>query len=109
MTRPLWVLALSFAASTAAHAIACDDLKAEIDRKIRAGGIPTFTLTVADAADALPGRVVGTCDNGSRKILYVPAPGATTASRPASPRPLVLTECKPGFAGRDCDRRVGAP
>ena len=65
MIRPVAVLALSFAASASSHAITCDALKAEIDQKFRTGGVANFSLTVANAAALLPGRVVGTCDNGN--------------------------------------------
>jgi Protein of unknown function (DUF1161) len=108
MNRLLTVLALSSAASTSSHALSCDDLKAEIDQKFRAGGITSFTLTIADAASSGPGRVVGTCGNGNSKILYVPAAGSAE-SRPGTPRPVVLTECKPGFSGPDCKQRAGNP
>lgn len=108
MTRLLAVLALSFVASGSAHAISCEELKAEIDQKFRAGGITSFTLTIADAAASAPGRVVGTCGNGNSKILYVPAAGSTEG-RSTSPRPVLLTECKAGFSGPDCKRRTGDP
>jgi hypothetical protein len=109
MTRLIALFIALLAASTAGHALTCDELKAEIDQKIKAGGISSFTLTVADAASSEPGRVVGTCGNGKSKILYVPAAGAMgtgLSSTPAPRRPAVLTECKAGFTGPDCSTRV---
>ncbi|MEJ8823429.1 DUF1161 domain-containing protein [Variovorax humicola] len=107
MIRPVAVLALSFAASASSHAITCDALKAEIDQKFRTGGVANFSLTVANAAALLPGRVVGTCDNGNSKILYqAGAPASTGAASRTITGPAVLTECRQGFSGPDCTKRV---
>ena len=109
MTRLIALIIALLAASTASHALTCDELKAEIDQKIKAGGIASFTLTIADAASTEPGRVVGTCGNGKSKILYVPAAGSIgtgLSSPPATKRPTVLTECKAGFTGPDCTTRI---
>ncbi|MEJ8856104.1 DUF1161 domain-containing protein [Variovorax robiniae] len=109
MTRLIAFLVALLAASASSHALSCDELKAEIDQKIKAGGIVSFTLTIADAASTEPGRVVGTCGNGKSKILYVPAAGSGGSASPPSStvkRPAVLTECKAGFTGPDCSMRV---
>lgn len=111
MTRLIALFIALLAASASSHALSCDELKAEIDQKIRAGGIASFTLTIVDAASSEPGRVVGTCGNGRSKILYVAAAGSTGAgaSSPSTARrPAVLTECKAGFTGPDCMTRIGS-
>ncbi|MCB1690731.1 MAG: DUF1161 domain-containing protein [Halioglobus sp.] len=48
----------------------CDELKAEIDAKISANGVASFTTTIVDRDAAEDGKVVGTCDNGTKKIVY---------------------------------------
>jgi hypothetical protein len=50
----------------------CEELKAEIDAKIRKNGIDMFTLDVVEMdAQIMEGaKVVGTCDGQTRKIVY---------------------------------------
>ena len=48
----------------------CEELKAEIETKIRNNGVKEFTLTIVDKDAAEDGKVVGTCDGGSKKIVY---------------------------------------
>ena len=49
----------------------CEDLRAEIDTKIRNNGVPMFTLDVVEMdAQVTEGKVVGTCDGQTRKIVY---------------------------------------
>jgi hypothetical protein len=48
----------------------CEELKAEIDAKISANGVGSFTTTIVDRDATEDGQVVGTCDNGARKIVY---------------------------------------
>jgi hypothetical protein len=49
---------------------ACDELKAEIDAKIKKNGVEKFTLDVVEADAQTDGKVVGTCDGGTKKIVY---------------------------------------
>jgi hypothetical protein len=67
------VLALGLAGSAWAQGQrkACDELKGEIEAKIKKNGVDKFSLDIVDqAADAKDGKVVGTCDGGSKKIVY---------------------------------------
>jgi hypothetical protein len=49
----------------------CEELRAEIDTKIRNNGVPMFTLDVVEMdAQVAEGKVVGTCDGQTRKIVY---------------------------------------
>jgi len=48
----------------------CEDLKAEIDAKIKKNGVPMFTLDVVDMDTQAEGKVVGTCDGQTKKIVY---------------------------------------
>jgi hypothetical protein len=48
----------------------CGELKTEIENKIKNNGVKVFTLTVVDKDAAEDGKVVGTCDGGTKKIIY---------------------------------------
>ena len=48
----------------------CEELKSEIETKIKNNGVQEFTLTIADKDAAGDGKVVGTCDNGAKEIVY---------------------------------------
>ena len=65
------VVALALFASPAmAQRKACEELKTEIEAKIKANGVKVFSLEIVDKDAAGEGKVVGTCDGGSKKILY---------------------------------------
>lgn len=90
-------------ACSASYATTCDELRAQIEGKIKAAGVASFAVTVVDSAANAPGKVVGTCDKGAKKILYVqsPTPGSASpvnqAKAPAKPpHTAILTECKDG-------------
>ena len=50
----------------------CEELKSEIEAKIKANGVPVFTLDILpnDQVKEGEGRVVGTCDGSTQKIVY---------------------------------------
>ncbi|MDP3260339.1 MAG: DUF1161 domain-containing protein, partial [Thermodesulfovibrionales bacterium] len=51
----------------------CEELLTEIDAKIQAKGVKKFSLEIVPnekAADLKDGKVVGTCDGGTKKIIY---------------------------------------
>lgn len=49
----------------------CAELKEEIEVKIQAAGVPSYTLEIV-ANDEVTDQsmVVGSCDGGSKKIIY---------------------------------------
>lgn len=78
------ILALSLGcAATASLADNCDELRGQIDAKIKAAGVASYSLVVVDTAASAPGKVVGSCAKGSKKIMY--AQSALPASASASP------------------------
>jgi len=102
-----WLLAVA-----AAHAQTgnCDDVVASIESRIRANGVAEFSVTAVDAAASAPGRQVGTCDAGRKKILYlrgaaVGSPASSTS--PRASRPKVITECADGRIIEEgtCDKK----
>ena len=66
------VMVLGFVGAASAQSMKkpCDELKAEIDAKIKKNGIDKFNLDVVDANAQADGKVVGTCDGGAKKIVY---------------------------------------
>ena len=49
---------------------ACEELKAEIDAKIKANGVKAYTLEIVPNKQVKDGKVVGSCDGGTKKIIY---------------------------------------
>jgi hypothetical protein len=48
----------------------CGELKGEIEAKIKKNGVDKFSLDVMEADKSAEGKVVGTCEGGSKKIVY---------------------------------------
>ena len=48
----------------------CGELKDEIEAKIKKNGVEKFTLEVVEADKQAEGKVVGTCDGNTKKIVY---------------------------------------
>jgi hypothetical protein len=66
-----------------ADILPCDVLKARVDAKLQAKGVQTYTLEIEpiagtsnNAASAVPatnvnkGKEVGTCDGGTKRLIY---------------------------------------
>lgn len=77
-------------ATGASAADNCEAIRAGIEARIRAGGVPHPVVRVVDAVQTVPGQTVGSCAMGSRKIVYVPGDAPPRASAP------MLTECRDG-------------
>ncbi|EJL78110.1 Protein of unknown function (DUF1161) [Variovorax sp. CF313] len=99
--------ALALLAGAAHGAEDCEALRTGIESKIAAAGVARFTVTVVDANASANGQVVGSCELGTKKIVYLkdagPASGAGSAPAPRPGEPM-LTECKDGTVsvGGDC-------
>jgi len=49
----------------------CDELKGEIEARLQEHGVKSYTLDiVAKDDDSKEGKVVGTCEGGTKKIVY---------------------------------------
>jgi len=48
----------------------CGELKGEIEAKIKKNGVDKFSLNVIEADKQSDGKVVGTCEGGTKKIVY---------------------------------------
>jgi hypothetical protein len=54
----------------------CEELKSEIDAKLQAKGVKNYTLEIVptdQANDLKAGKIVGSCDGGTKKIVYTRA------------------------------------
>lgn len=74
MPRLLLVAAFAAVALPAlAQKKSCDDLKAEIEARIKAKGVAKYTLAIVgkdELKDAKDVKEVGTCDGGAKRIVY---------------------------------------
>jgi len=64
----------------------CDELKTEIAAKLDAKGVKGYTLDIVAKDKDAEGKVVGTCDGGTKKIIYTKA-AAAAASAKETPKP----------------------
>jgi hypothetical protein len=66
------VMVLGFVGAASAQSMrkSCDELKAEIDAKIKRNGVEKFSLDVVDMDAQAEGKIVGTCDGNTKKIVY---------------------------------------
>lgn len=61
---------LSLAGAAFADGKACEELKAEIAAKLDARGVSNYSLEIVDKGAAAGGKVVGTCEKGTKEIVY---------------------------------------
>ena len=67
----LVVIGCALASSALAVPKPCEELKAEIEAKIQAQGVTSYTLEIVVNEEVHDqNMVVGTCDNGTKKIIY---------------------------------------
>jgi hypothetical protein len=62
----------------------CEDLKAEIAKKLDAKGVVSYTLDIVDKGKETEtqGKVVGSCDGGTKSIVYTRGKPATAQPKP---------------------------
>jgi len=60
----------------------CEDLKAEIAKKLDAKGVVGYTLDAVDKGKEGEGKVVGSCDGGTKSIVYTRG-AAASETKPA--------------------------
>ncbi len=48
----------------------CEELKGEIAAKLDAKGVSGYSLEIVDKGAASDGKVVGTCEGGTKEIVY---------------------------------------
>jgi hypothetical protein len=68
-----WVIAvaaLSLCAPLFAKVKPCEELKSEIEAKLKEKGVTNYTLEIVPADEIKDQKVVGSCDGGKNKITY---------------------------------------
>jgi len=69
--KSLWVAAsLMLLVSPALAAKSCDELKSDIEGKLNDKGVKAYTLEIVPKETVKEEKVVGTCDGGTKKIVY---------------------------------------
>jgi hypothetical protein len=63
-------VAASLAAAPAFARKPCDELKAEIEAKFKDKGVQNYTLEIVPNESVTEQQVVGSCDGGTKKIVY---------------------------------------
>ena len=49
----------------------CEDVKADITKKLEAKGVTSYSLDILDKGkESAGGKVVGSCDGGTKSIVY---------------------------------------
>ncbi|AWY41947.1 DUF1161 domain-containing protein [Pseudomonas putida] len=67
----LTVICCALATSAMAAPKPCEELKAEIEAKIQARGVTSYTLEIVSNSEVHDqNMVVGSCENGTKKIIY---------------------------------------
>ncbi|UZS72799.1 DUF1161 domain-containing protein [Pseudomonas syringae] len=61
---------LSIAGTTLAAGKPCEELKSELDARLQAKGVTSYTLEVVEKGSATDKQVVGTCEGGTKEIVY---------------------------------------
>ena len=61
---------LSLAGTAMAAGKPCEELKAEIDAKLQAKGVTSYTLEVVEEGSTATHQVVGSCEGDTKEIVY---------------------------------------
>lgn len=70
MKQLMLAMGLLSVATSAFAAKSCEELKAEIDAKLKAKGVASYTLEIVDKGSVTDKKVVGSCELGSKEIVY---------------------------------------
>jgi hypothetical protein len=79
----LLIAAIFLCASAFAEIKKCEDLKAEIEGKLKDKGVVGFTLEIVPADQIKDQKVIGSCDGGKNKITYTKDAAKKEEPKPA--------------------------
>jgi hypothetical protein len=65
----------------------CEELKDEITKKLDAKGVKGYTLDIIAKDKDAEGKVVGTCEGGTKKIIYTKASASAATPAKEAPKP----------------------
>jgi hypothetical protein len=78
----------------------CERLKSEIATKLTSAGISPAVITIVDKDWAGAGKIVGSCENGTKRIVRTPPVGPVSENQQAKPsRPSVTF----AYGIKDCE------
>lgn len=60
----------------------CDDVKAEISKKLDAKGVVNYSLGVVDKGKEGDAKIIGGCDGGTKSITYTR--GGASSAKPSA-------------------------
>lgn len=66
----LTFIAMTFASCQAFAAKSCEELKGEVATKVESKGVMKYALEIMDADQVGEKHVVGSCDGGTKKLVY---------------------------------------
>ena len=61
---------LSIAGTALAAGKPCEELKSELAAKLDAKGVQHYSLDVVEKGAAADGQVIGSCEGGTKEIVY---------------------------------------
>jgi hypothetical protein len=109
ITPALAMLLTILHSHASAQALSCQELQARVEAKIRGNGVESFSVLIVEASSQASGQVVGSCERGEKKLVYIKGktavsttspPGSTAVTSPASaakPKATpIITECADG-------------
>jgi hypothetical protein len=70
MKKLVMIAVLLLMASPVFAKKSCEELKSEVDAKIQAKGVKSYYLEIVPNEDVKDRKVVGSCDGGTKKIIY---------------------------------------
>jgi Protein of unknown function (DUF1161) len=57
----------------------CEELKVEIGKKLEEKGVKSYSLEIVDKDKEGEGKTIGTCERGTKKIVYSKSAASTDA------------------------------
>ena len=70
MVLSMVLVAVFCSASAFAEIKSCEELKAEIEAKLKAKGVEGYTLEIIPTDQVKDQKIIGSCEGGSKKISY---------------------------------------
>jgi hypothetical protein len=65
----------------------CEELKSEIAKKLEAKNVTAYTLEIVAKDKDAEGKVVGSCEGGTKKIMYLKTSAPPKTPAPAAKKP----------------------
>jgi len=92
--------------AASASAVDCAELRDSVESGMRSRGVTDFAVTIVATDAPAPGQVVGSCEQGAKKLVYTRSPDMKPAGQAAkapsavasavTPAKAVITECADG-------------